>query len=65
MLLKLDSNFHILFFKYKDISVSWGISEKIDFLSLLNYYDNGCIEFNTNIDIESIDLIYDSENLYT
>lgn len=65
ILLKLDSIFHILFFKYKDIPVSWGISERINFLSLLNYYDDGCIEFNTNIGVESTDLIYGSEDLYT
>ena len=65
MKLKLDTVFHILFFSYEDIHVSWGISERITDISLLNYYEDGCLEFNTNIGMESIDLIYDSENLYT
>lgn len=64
-LIKLDTLFHILFFIYEDVHVSWGISHRILELQVKDYDSVGNITFNTNIGEEGLDIIDGSESLYS
>ena len=64
-LIKLDSVLNIFHFKYDKIHVCWGISNKIKDLHIKKIYKDECIEFDTNVGIESIDIINGSEHLYS
>ena len=63
--IKINTALHILVFKYHDITVSWGISEKFKEFKISSIYSDGNIEFMTNNGIESIDIIDGSEDMYT
>ena len=54
---ELDTTFHILRFHIYSINLSWGISHRINSLDILYFDNDGYVEFNTNIGVESIDIL--------
>lgn len=56
---KLDTYFNILSFHCRGINISWGISSRIKYLDVKYFDKDGYVEFNTNIGLESIDIIDD------
>ena len=63
--IEINTVLHVLTFQYHDITVSWGISEKLRVFKIQNIYCDGNIEFMTNNGVESIDIIAGSEDMYT
>ena len=57
---ELDTVFHILRFHIRSINLSWGISHRINDLKVIYFDKEGYVEFETNIGIESIDILDDS-----
>jgi len=63
MIITLDRYFHIISFKIKGSNISYGISQKIEWLRLVRLDEDGYMEFETNVGIESIDLLDDDTDL--
>lgn len=53
----LDRYFHILTFSIDKVHLSWGISERILTLDVNLFTSEGYVEFNTNVGLESLEII--------
>lgn len=54
---EFDRYNHVLIFKCNDVKLAWEISTKIKELDVVFFDKTGYVEFNTNIGIESIDIL--------
>ena len=63
--LVLDTTFNLLTFNYKDIHLTIGVPSCITSLELIKFDETGYMEFNTNVGVESMDLLYNTEHLLT
>lgn len=60
---EFDRYNHVLIFKCNDVKLAWEISTKIKELDVVFFDKTGYVEFNTNIGIESIDILDEDCNI--
>lgn len=60
---ELNRSTHVLSFICYDIKLSWEISTRINELYVIYSDNTGYVEFNTNIGIESIDILDDNMSI--
>ena len=63
--LELENNLHILTFKLGNINYSIEIPHCITDIKLTVFDETGYMEFETNVGTESMDLLYNAENVLT
>lgn len=63
--LELENSLHFLTFKLKDINLTIQVPDCIRSLKIRQFDSDGYMEFDTNVGIESMDLLYDIDGLLT
>ena len=64
-ILELENSLHLLTFKLKGINLTIQVPDCITSLKIREFDSDGYMEFDTNVGIESMDLLYDIDGLLT